>query len=66
VGRPYEGEGVRPSPAPGSHRGLLRRGRADEDSATSAASPLGAPLPNPSRLGVPNPSGRIQKLASCG
>jgi len=30
VGRPYEGEGTDPSPAPGSRRGLLRYGRADE------------------------------------
>jgi hypothetical protein len=45
VGRPYEGEGTEPSTAPGSRRGLPRRGRADEDSETAVASPVGAAWP---------------------
>jgi hypothetical protein len=44
VGRPYEGEGTEPSAAPGSRRGRLRYGRADEGSETSVRSSVGAPL----------------------
>src|ERR1019366_585923 len=44
VGRPYEGEGTEPSPAPSSRRGLLRHGRDGEDSETSVTSPVGTPL----------------------
>jgi hypothetical protein len=44
VGRPYEGEGTEPSAAPGSRRGRLRYGRADEAYETSVRSSVSAPL----------------------
>ena len=44
VGRPYEGEGTEPPAAPGSRRGRLRYGRADQGSETSVRPSVGAPL----------------------
>jgi hypothetical protein len=61
VGRPYEGEGTEPSPAPGLRRGLPRHGRADEDSETSVTSPVGAPLENRSGPPIPNPADFLER-----
>jgi hypothetical protein len=47
VGRPYEGEGTEPSPAPSSRRGLPRYGRADEDSETSVTFSGGRAIAEP-------------------
>ena len=47
-----KGEGAEPFPAAGSRRGLLRHGRADEDSETPVAFPVGAPSPKRSRRGA--------------